>query len=998
MACSRVVLVLAVCAVAGFSEETSFEGRRIVQVQYDPAVQPLDPKDLGELVPLQAGEPYRGELIASAIDRLYATGRYQDIQVDAEPSGDGVILRFLTKERWFIGHVGAEGKISGPPDRGQLIGVTGLELGAPVEDDTLKNAEANLRRLLERNGLYEANIDPHTEKDPNGQQIHFTFYVKSGKRARYAAPVIQGDTKLPEKTIIRATGWTRFLIGGYKQVTAERTRRGVNGVLKKYQSQDRLTAQVRLQSMNYDQAARRLQPVIGIEAGPKVKIQTVEAKVSKSKLKKYVPVYQEQRLDRDLLVEGARNLRDYFQLDGYYDVSIDFRQKPVENDTMVVEYVVAKGRRYKLERVDVTGNKYFTTDTIRERMILMPASLLRFRHGRYSEAFRKKDEENIENLYRANGFRDVKVTSEVNRNHQGKAGEMAVSFRIEEGPQWFVDKVTVNGARQISEDEIARRLSSLAGQPYSDYNIALDRNSVLTYYFTNGFPDANFQYDASPAGAPNRVNLVYNLVEGRRQYVRDVLVTGARTTRQSLVDRNIRLDAGDPLSPLGVTESQKQLYDLGIFARVNSAIQNRDGETERKYAIYDLEEANRYRVNIGLGAEVARFGGTANSLDQPAGATGFSPRVSLDLTRMNFLGLGHTLTLRGRYSTLRKLGSFSYLAPRFRNIEGRNITFTALYDNARDVRTFSSQRQEASIQISQQFSKPTTGLFRFTYRRVSTGNVVIPSLLVPQLLQPVRLGLLSANIVQDRRDNPAETTHGIFNTGDFGVASRAFGSQRSFLRGLARNAMYFRLGANWVLARELTFGAIIPFAVPAGLEHDQSIPLPERFFGGGSNSLRGFPENQAGPRDIGTPAGAGGIATSPTGFPLGGNATLVHMTELRFPLIGENIRGVFFHDMGNIYKSLSDISFRVSQRDSRDFNYMVHAAGFGIRYRTPIGPIRLDLAYSINPPAFVGFKGTPLDLLKCNPALPSSQLPGACQGVPQQISHFQFFFSIGQTF
>jgi len=118
--------------------------------------------------------------------------------------------------------------------------------------------------------------------------------------------------------------------------------------------------------------------------------------------------------------------------------------------------------------------------------------------------------------------------------------------------------------------------------------------------------------------------------------------------------------------------------------------------------------------------------------------------------------------------------------------------------------------------------------------------------------------------------------------------------------------------------------------------------------------------------------------------------------ELRFPLLGDNIQGVFFHDMGNVYSSLSNLSLRMSQRSVQDFDYMVHAAGFGVRYRTPVGPVRLDLAYSINPPAYDGFGGTTLQILQCNPNASSTQ--SFCQPSRQNVSHFQFFFSIGQTF
>ena len=131
---------------------------------------------------------------------------------------------------------------------------------------------------------------------------------------------------------------------------------------------------------------------------------------------------------------------------------------------------------------------------------------------------------------------------------------------------------------------------------------------------------------------------------------------------------------------------------------------------------------------------------------------------------------------------------------------------------------------------------------------------------------------------------------------------------------------------------------------------------------------------------------------------MGGTALLFNQTELRFPLLGDNVGGVLFHDAGNVYSSLGNLSFRVSQRNLQDFDYMVHAVGFGLRYRTPIGPVRVDVAYSINPPRFFGFKGSQQDLINAgvNPCAIEPGVPSKC--VEQSVSHFQFFFSIGQTF
>jgi outer membrane protein assembly complex protein YaeT len=757
-------------------------------------------------------------------------------------------------------------------------------------------------------------------------------------------------------------------------------------------------ARVELKGLDYDKQRRRLSPNLDVNPGPKVEIKTIETKLSRRVLKRYVPVFEEGSVDNDLLMEGKRNLTDYLQSQGYYDVDVEYRVAPAQSEVITIEYAIARGSRFKLVHLAIAGNKYFENDAIRERMFMQSASF-RMRHGRYSEAFRRKDEENITALYRANGFRDVKVHSAVERDYRGKTGDMAVTVQIEEGRQWFVEKLTLEGTSQADRDAVVSQLASMAGQPFADVNMAADRNIVLTYYYSHGFPSAQFQASWQATDTPNHVNVVYKIEEGERQYVRDVITSGLRITKKSLVDKSITLQAGDPLSPIEETEIQKRFYQLGIFARVDTAVQNQDAETDHKYVLYNFDEANRYTFAIGVGAQLARFGTPSTTdLSAPGGSTAFSPQVSLDVSRLNFLGLGHTINLRSAYSSIEKRASLSYLQPRFRDVEGRNITYSILFDNTFDVQTFASKREEASIQISQKFSKSLNGLFQFAYRRVSVSDVVIPVLLIPQVIQPARIGILSARLIQDRRDNPTDPHRGIYNTADVAVAGRFFGSQRSFGRVLLRNATYYRLTNNITLARQTQFGIIAPFAAPSGVNEQESVPLPERFFAGGADSLRAFPYNQAGPRDTGAPVVPGGPASQPTGFPLGGNALFINNIELRFPFIGENIQGVLFHDMGNVYSSSGNISFRFHQRNDQDFDYAVHAAGFGIRYRTPIGPIRADLAYSINPPSFIGFKGTPTQLLQCNPSLPPSSLPGFCQGVPQNVSHFQFFFSIGQAF
>ncbi|MDP9169961.1 MAG: BamA/TamA family outer membrane protein, partial [Acidobacteriota bacterium] len=958
------VFLLAACTLVG--QVSQFEGKKIVDVQYSPA-STLDPADLDKFQPVKKGEVLRAADVASAIDGLYSTGGFTDVAVEAEAAEGGVIVRFVTKDQFFVGGGDLEGRIAFPPNRGELHSNTQFTLGMPFQDQDVTTAIDSMTRLFTANGLYEAKITPHVERNDEGRQVFITFNIAEGKRAKYEMPVINGNAMLSNDTILRVTGWRIPIIHWWRQVTNAQTRNGVQRLLGKYQGQDRLTAKVQLEKLDYDAKTRRVRPTLTINPGPKVKVTTVEAKLSKRVLRRYVPVFEELTVDNDLLVEGKRNLQDYMQSQGYYDVDIDFRVQPPVNDVETVEYVIARGQRHKVVKVDVAGNKYFDSETIRERMFIAPAAI-NMRHGRFSEAFRRKDEENVAELYKANGFRDVKVSVTVDDDFKGRSGDVAVTLNVAEGPQWIVDDLTIKGMSQVKKDEVAGQVASAAGQPFADVNLATDRNAILTEYFKRGFPAATFKAGWEASGTPNHVNVVYEITEGERQYVRRVITSGNHVTRKSLVDKTITMKPGDPLSPVEETDIQKKFYDLGVFARVDTAVQNPEGASTHKYVLYNFEDANRYTVNVGLGAQIARFGSPSQtSLASPAGSTGFSPEFSIDVSRLNFLGLGHTVSLRTLYSNIEKKGSISYLQPRFFNNAGRAISYTLLYDNTLNVRTFASRREEANVQISQQFSKSLTGLFRVAYRRVSVSNVIIPVLLVPQFLQPVRIGIVSANLVQDRRNNPGNPSHGIYNTLDIGLASKVFGSQRSFGRVLVRNATYYKLSKSLVLARQTQFGVIAPFAAPTGLTAQESVPLPERFFGGGADSLRAFSYNQAGPRDIGAAVVAGGPSSRPTGFPLGGNALFFNTVELRFPLLGENIQGVFFHDMGNVFSSLSNLSFRYKQKDLEDFDYTVHAVGFGIRYRTPVGPVRVDLAYSLNPPSFNGFKGTASQLLTCDP-------------------------------
>ncbi len=955
------------------AQTSSFESQAIAAIRFEPADALLQPDDLAEkLTALKLGQPLRIADVRSTIESLFATGRYEDIVADGRLEAGGVAVVFVVKPAAFIRNVTVSG-VSEPPNAGQAGNATKLQLGYPYSESQVRQSTESLLEVLRSNGFYLAKITPEVVSAP-AQQVDISFRVDTGKRAHYSRPVMSGTLNKPEEKIVRATRWQRFLgLHGWKEMTDSRTSQGVERVRRLYQKQNFLMARTSIDQIRFVEETNRVVPVLSIESGPEVLVKTTGAKISKGRLRELLPIYQELTVDKDLLVEGRKQITELMQARGYFDAQVDFTSDLEEKNQQVIEYAIAPGDRHKLVLLDIKGNRYFDTGTIRERMYITPATVLRFRRGRYSQAFLRRDINAIRALYQSNGFRDIEVSGRDEDDYQGRENEQAVFIEIKEGPQWFVSNLLLQGVSAAQAEDLRALISSTEGQPFSDFNVAADQDAVLNYFFNSGYPNASFEATVTPAAESNRMEVKFLVQAGDQQYVRDVMVSGLKITDRELVQARItNLEPGSPLSQSAMIENQRRLYDLGIFARVDTAIQNPDGDTDHKYVLYRFEEARRWFLNGGFGAQLARIGrGSRTSFDSPAGAAGFSPRISLGVSRSNFLGLGHTLGLQTRLSTIQRRALISYVAPQFSGRENFNFIFTTLYDDSRDVQTFDSRRYESSAQIAQRLSKANTLQYRLAYRRVSASNIKITPSLVPLLSQPVQLGIVSATFIQDRRDDPTDPRRGIWNTFDGGYASNFFGSKTSFFRAVGRNATYHRITRDLLFARSTQFGLISRIS-------RADVPLPERFFAGGAISHRGFPENQAGSRDL------------LTGFPIGGKALLVNTHELRFPLLGEDIAGVFFHDAGNLYSNLGNINARFKQRDFKDFDYMVHAVGFGIRYRTPIGPVRIDLAYGLNPPRFMGLKGTQEQLLDPN-------LTGV-QFLAQRISRFQFHFSLGQLF
>ena len=974
----------------GVGALAKYQGQIVRSIEFR-GISGANPEMLRKLLVQQTGVPLDREKLHSSLEALYATGRFASLQVEAEHAQpDGVSLVFAATENYFYGDINVDGTPKKTnPKAHQLVGASKLDLGTAFSREEVDRAVERMKKVLADNGYYKSAVTYEPKPNDQTRQMEIDFHVVPGPVARVGEVKLEGDTGIPPDKI---RSLTKLKTGAI--VKQENVTRALERLRKNYQKNNHLEAQVSLVDRQYQPDTNSLNYIFKVEEGPTVAITTEGAKVSKGELKKLVPVYQENSVDDDLLNEGRRNLRDYLQIKGYFDVNVEVERHPTpaENHLNIL-YVIDPGDRRKLAAVKVEGNRFFDTETITERMAIQPASLL-LKNGRFSQRLLTGDLASIKYLYQSNGFLDVKVNSDLKENYEGKQDQITVVIKIEEGPQTLVNSLQIVGNHSYPLDRLQRLVSSLPNQPYSDANVAGDRDNVTLFYLNHGFPNVQFEAAATPApDQPRRMNVVYTITEGEQVFVDRVIVSGLNFTRPYIVERQMRIEGGDPLSQNRMVDSQRRLYNLGLFNEVDMAVQNPDGPEPSKNVLFNLQEAKRWTFRYGGGIEFAT--GNIPTTSNPQGSTGVSPNGVLEITRLNMFGRDQTLTFRARVGLLVRRGLVSYDAPRLFHREKWRFNVTGFYDNAADVNTFTSQRLDGTLQAEQKYSRITTLFYRMSWQQVSIdpNSLVIDPTLVPLYSKPVRLAIPSFTYLRDTRDNPIDSHKGSYTIVDLALATSALGSEANFGKVLLQHSTYYTFKKRWVLARNTQIGILHAYGTnnflslpPGGTtlpSEATSVPLPELFFAGGGNSLRGFSINQAGPRDL------------QTGYPIGGQGLFVNNLEVRtppvpLPFVGDDLGFVFFHDMGNVFATASQIASGLvrihqpkiaacSQPGSTvlcNFSYNPQAIGMGLRYKTPVGPVRFDLGYNFNP----------------------TRYPIQEQGKVETLRHINVFFSIGQTF
>ncbi|MGB8967649.1 MAG: POTRA domain-containing protein, partial [Candidatus Sulfotelmatobacter sp.] len=491
----------------------AYDGRTVESVEL-PGVP--DPGHLLQILPQKPGQPLDRDQVRESIRVLFATGRFADIQADVTPSGAGVVLTFATSLNFFVGAIDVEGA-PGHPNSNQIVNATKFELGELYTTDKLERALRNVRQLMQENGYYRARVTAESTSNAANQQVNVLVHISAGE------PAHVGEVKL--------TGHATFTQGQVEdiarmhpgdRITAARITNSLQRLRRKFQKQERVLAQVSIAEQQYEPGTNAVNYTYLLEPGPVVLIRAEGFHIGRGVLKKDVPVYEENALDEDLLNEGRRNLLDYLQSRGHFDATVQV-QKETAPDTVHVTYRIDPGPLHKFDLIEIKGNKYFSRRILRQRLQIQPSGRF-LSHGRYSGELLKSDVANLQALYVSNGFRDVKIQTKVDDNYHGAENHIAVHMQIDEGPQTVVGSLRIVGNQKI-DTKAFPELYTAEGQPYSEQNLANDRESILNYYFNHGFSNANLEITTNPSpGQPNHEDVTYTIQEGEQFFVNKVMV------------------------------------------------------------------------------------------------------------------------------------------------------------------------------------------------------------------------------------------------------------------------------------------------------------------------------------------------------------------------------------------------------------------------------------------------------------------------------------------
>ncbi len=962
------VALVALAAVPACAQETidHFLGLPVTAVRFE-----VDGKldvagALTSLVDVKVGEPLKLVAVRTSIQRLVSVGNFEDdVSVVATDESAGVALLF---------RVGARH----PVDSLQFTQDTGLDPkelakrvsdqygGLPTNVPPGKVAQT-VRDILNDEGYLAADVTVTVTKRSDPDRATLVFNVAAGSRAVISRAVVNNRAQSVFSTtqLLDRTG----IVAGRPYRLGD-----INRALAAIR--DDLTTQ------RYYAAVASIEPVVSpdlktveitltVDPGPRVEVRWTGDLRPPGSVDELVPIKRERAVDDDLLEDSRVRAADALRADGYVNAEVTLTKDTSSPGVLVVTFDVKRGPRFRVDHVALPDGLHMTTPTLEALIPVKEGDV-------YSAARIDAALGAVRAEYRRRGF--YRVTASADRQMTDRASEngdvwVVVVLAINEGPQGSIAAIHfVRDTTHVSEADLRSRLRSKEREPYVQSFVILDQDAVSSFYLDRGFRTATVGIKPAFGDDGREVTLTVEVTEGPQVTVADIQVIGNEKISAEPIIHAMTLKPGDPYGESARLESQQRINALGLFRRASVDEAPRlPGETAA-HVIVTVEEAPARTISFGGGVDAGRLTRTSEDGGQED-YVAVSPRAFFAIQRRNLWGRNSSIDFFSRlalkptsapgdptrdghgfgFSEYRVFTT--YRQPRLFGTDADLLLGATLEQGLRP--TFNFLHKAATAEVRRRVTPRFSLSARYALDFSKLFDTRIPpdeQLPIDRFFPQVRLSLVSTSAVLDRRNDPVAPSSGSLLSADFEVAARAIGSQVGYVKTFLQASFFHplvesrrlvfagraELGLAEGFARlvDATDSAGNPVLGPDGRQvmvAVDNLPASQRFFAGGSTTVRGFQLDRLGVPEV----------LDDAGLSNGGNGLVVLNAEVRAvigKLFGRNFGVAGFTDGGNVFANARDV----------DLSRLRGSAGMGLRYDSPLGPVRLDFGFKFSRMTFSG--------------------------------------------
>jgi outer membrane protein insertion porin family len=928
------------------SAAAKYAGRPIedvrLMVEDTPTVEPA----LIDLIEARPGQPMSVATVRESIAHLYGLGRFQDVQVDASDApGGGVRLSFNLIPVHSIQRIDFTGALA--LSSGLLRGTVVDRYGSSPPISRVDDAVRTLQQLYADHGYLRAQVEPIAETRHDPDRTVLTFKIDSGPRSEISRVAIEGDPREPRDAFLRRLGVSTGV-----PYLRPRVQERLDDYVKRLKQQRFYQAQASQQATEADDG-RTVDLVIDIRPGLPVTIRFEGDTLPADRRNDLAPLEREGSVDEDLLEDSETRIEAYLRQEGYWKADVTTRREQSE-DALTIVFTVNRGRQYRAAgATDITGMQAVPLTELAPLVPIKPGDL-------FVESQLNTGVAAIRQLYRLRGFASVDLKSAINETDPPRVGEGLVrpAIVIVEGLREVVGELQITGNSAISSEELRPLVRIGAGDPYYEPRVIEARDALVLEYLNRGFATATVTPIPKASEDRARVDLVFSVQEGPQTLVDHILIVGNTHTRPEVILRELQLKPGQPLGLQDQFESRRRLSALGLFRRVRIT-ELTHGTGNRHDVLVTVEEAPMTSIGYGGGVEAGQRLRATGPGGEAQQEYEFAPRGFFDITRRNLWGKNRSISLYTRvslkpgdepddplldgtgidFNEYRVVGT--YRQPRW--FGPNDLMISAVVEQGARS-TFNFSRRGVNMDVVRRLTPALRVSGRYSFSRTRTFDERLSedeAAIIDRLFPQVRLSGFSGAIARDTRDDLLEPSRGGFLSAEGTVATRLLGGEVGFIKSFVQGFWFHRLPGRRrvVFATRSALGLADGFArevqptdadgnpIPGPVIVVEDLPASERFFAGGDTTIRGYATDSVGaPNTI-----------TPRGFPTGGNAVLLLNGELRIPVWRE-IGAVVFVDGGNVFRRVSEF----------DIGELEGSVGFGVRYRSPIGPIRFDAGFKLD--------------------------------------------------